>query len=84
MINQHQYIIYKIKEYKNKGCTASEAVEFAFYDAKNKFGILDLTLLEDTELLSYLKDKGEEVQFYLDKNDIRFAKLSHILTDKII
>ncbi|MBD5398284.1 hypothetical protein HDR60_02130 [bacterium] len=64
------------------------AIEFAFYDLKNKFGDkLDLRLLiEIPELLSYLKrnPKGERSSFHFGKDNSPITQLNTALSQKYL
>ncbi|MGN0929736.1 MAG: hypothetical protein ACI4N3_03800 [Alphaproteobacteria bacterium] len=80
---------YKKQSNKNEDNKAKDiAVEFAFYDLKNKFGDkLDLRLLvEIPELFSYLKrnPKGEKSSFHFGKDNSPITQINTALSQKYL
>ncbi len=84
IIQQKEYFYHQVKVYMNKGLSRQEAIEFAFFDLKNKFDSVDLTILDDKELINVFIGKGDIPNFYHDKNDKVFTMLSHLVSNKYI
>jgi len=69
-----KYNFYKIE----KKLSEDDAVEFAFYDLKNRFGKLNISVLLNTKLRKFLiknSTMADTPTFFVDGSDKSFKKL---------